>query len=39
LNEKPAPVGEESALFDVEYRRQLFRLAADQVHGEFRETT
>ena len=39
LDEKPAPAGEESALFDVEYRRQLFRWAAQQVHGEFHETT
>jgi RNA polymerase sigma factor (sigma-70 family) len=39
LNEKPAPEGEESAFFDVEFRRQLFRRAADQVCGEFRETT
>jgi RNA polymerase sigma-70 factor (ECF subfamily) len=39
LEEKPAPVGEESALFDIEYRRQLFRWAAEQVRGEFRETT
>ena len=39
LDEKPAPASEESALFDVEYRRQLFRWAAEQVRGEFRETT
>jgi RNA polymerase sigma-70 factor (ECF subfamily) len=39
LNEKPAPAGEESALFDAEYRRQVFRWAAEQVRGEFRDTT
>jgi RNA polymerase sigma-70 factor (ECF subfamily) len=39
LNEKPAPPGDESALFDTEYRRQLFRWAAEQIRGEFRETT
>ena len=39
LEEKPAPAGEESALFDIEYRRQLFCWAAEQVRGEFRETT
>ena len=39
LDEKPAPAGEESTLFDVEYRRQLFRWAAGQVRVEFRETT
>ena len=35
----PAPVGDESVLFDAEYRRQLFRWAADQVRHEFREPT
>lgn len=39
LDEKPAPTGEESALFEVEYRRQVFRWAAEQVREEFRETT
>lgn len=39
LDEKPAPVGEESARFDVEYRRQLFRWVAQQIRGEFREFT
>ncbi len=39
LDEQPAPAGEESALFDVEYRRQLFHWAAEQVRGEFREAT
>ena len=39
LEERPAPEGEMSALFDVEAKRQLFRWAADQVRDEFRETT
>jgi RNA polymerase sigma-70 factor (ECF subfamily) len=39
LEALPAPVGEESALFDEEYRRQIFRWAADQVRPEFREPT
>lgn len=39
LEERPAPEGELSALFDVEAKRQLFRWAADQVRDEFRETT
>jgi len=39
LNEKTAPAGEESVLFDIEYRRQVFRWAAQQVRREFREAT
>ncbi len=39
LAEQPAPDDGESARFDAEYRRQLFRWAADQVRPEFRETT
>ena len=39
LEERPAPEGEMSALFDVETKRQLFHWAADQVRAEFRETT
>lgn len=39
LDERPAPDGKESAMFEVEYRRQVFRWAAEQVRGEFRETT
>lgn len=35
----PAPVGDDSALFDEEYRRRLFQWAADQVRPEFREPT
>ena len=39
LEALPAPAGEESALFDEEYRRQIFRWAADHVRPEFREPT
>ena len=39
LEEQPAPSGPESAMFDEEYRRQRFGWAAEQVRGEFRETT
>lgn len=39
LEALPASAGEESALFDEEYRRQLFRWAADHVRPEFREPT
>ena len=35
----PAPIGDESVLFDAEYRRQLFRWAAEHVRPEFREPT
>lgn len=34
----PAPEGEQSALFDLEQRRQVFRWAADQIRCEFRES-
>lgn len=33
------PAAEESAVFDLEYRRSLFRWAADQVRPEFRPPT
>jgi RNA polymerase sigma-70 factor (ECF subfamily) len=39
LEQQPAPDPEDTALFDSEYRRQLFRWAADRVRGEFRPTT
>ncbi len=39
LEAVPAPPGAESALFDEEYRRQLFRWAAEHVRPEFREPT
>ena len=38
LEEQPAPSAD-SALFDEEYKRRLFGWAADQVRGEFREST
>jgi RNA polymerase sigma factor (sigma-70 family) len=39
LDRVPAPDGAETALFDVEYRRRIFLWAADQVRGEFRQST
>jgi RNA polymerase sigma-70 factor (ECF subfamily) len=39
LEQQPAPDPEDTALFDAEYRRQLFRWAADRIRGEFRPTT
>jgi RNA polymerase sigma factor (sigma-70 family) len=39
LEQQPAPDGEESVLFEGEYRRRLFAWAADRVRQEFRETT
>jgi RNA polymerase sigma factor (sigma-70 family) len=39
LEEQPAPSSEASALFDEEYRRQLFAWAAEQVRREFRDAT
>jgi RNA polymerase sigma factor (sigma-70 family) len=39
LESQPAPPGEESQLFDAEYKRQLFLWAADHVRPEFREQT
>ena len=37
LESLPAPAGDESELFDVEERRQIFRWAADRIRPEFRE--
>ncbi|HWE36299.1 MAG TPA: sigma-70 family RNA polymerase sigma factor, partial [Isosphaeraceae bacterium] len=37
--QQPAPDPDDTALFDAEYRRQLFRWAADRVRDEFRPTT
>ena len=37
LEELPAPASDESALFDLEERRQIFRWAAEQVYREFRD--
>jgi RNA polymerase sigma-70 factor (ECF subfamily) len=39
LEDQAAPDNEDSAQFDEEYRRQLFAWAAEQVRGEFRQTT
>ena len=38
IAELPAPEGEESAMFDLEQRRQVFRWAADRIRCEFRES-
>lgn len=39
LDRVPAPDSAETALFDAEYRRRLFHWAAEQVRGEFRDST
>jgi RNA polymerase sigma-70 factor (ECF subfamily) len=39
LEEQAAPVGEDSALFDRQYQREVFRWAAGQIRGQFHETT
>jgi RNA polymerase sigma factor (sigma-70 family) len=39
LEAQPAPEGEDSALFDAEYRRRIFTLAADRIRGNFQQTT
>jgi RNA polymerase sigma factor (sigma-70 family) len=39
LEEQPAAQGEESALFEAEYRRGLLYWAAEQVRGEFSDLT
>jgi RNA polymerase sigma factor (sigma-70 family) len=39
LEEQPAADGEESALFEIEYRRGLLYWAAEQVRGEFSALT
>ena len=38
FDEVPAPEIDESVLFDVEVKRQIFRWAAEQIRHEFRET-
>ena len=37
LEDRPDPAGEDSALFEAEYRRRLFAWAAERVRGEFSE--
>jgi RNA polymerase sigma-70 factor (ECF subfamily) len=39
LEAQPAPEGQDSALFDVEYRRRLFAWAAERIRGGFHEAT
>ena len=39
LAEQPAPAGEDSALFDLEYKRRAFRWAAEAVREEFAAST
>jgi RNA polymerase sigma-70 factor (ECF subfamily) len=39
LAKQPAPTGEDSALFDLEYKRRVFRWAAESVQTEFAPST
>jgi RNA polymerase sigma factor (sigma-70 family) len=39
LEAQPAPEGDDSALFDAEYRRRVFTWAAERIRGSFHETT
>jgi RNA polymerase sigma-70 factor (ECF subfamily) len=39
MNEQPDPGGENTALFDLEYRRRLFQFAAEIVQEQFEEAT
>jgi RNA polymerase sigma-70 factor (ECF subfamily) len=39
LEELPDPDADESALFEAEYRRRLFRWAVDRCRGDFRDAT
>ncbi len=39
LEAQPAPEGEDSTLFDIEYRRQVFNRAAERVRPSVHETT
>ena len=39
LEARPCPSAADSALFEIEYKRQVFRWAAERVRDEFRWTT
>jgi RNA polymerase sigma-70 factor (ECF subfamily) len=39
LEQQPGPNGDESALFEREYKRELFGRAAARVRGQFRESS
>lgn len=39
LHEQPAPENEDSVLFDIEYKRELFGWACREIQQEFSETT
>ena len=39
LEEQPAPEGEDSAVFDQQYKRRLFHWAADRIRADFQDTT
>jgi RNA polymerase sigma factor (sigma-70 family) len=39
LEDRASPSREDSALFELEYRRQLFEWASDRIRTEFQETT
>jgi RNA polymerase sigma factor (sigma-70 family) len=39
LEAQPAPEGEDSVLFEAEYRRRVFACAADRIRGSFHQTT
>ena len=39
LEAQPAPEGNDTALFDAEYRRRLFIWAAERIRGHFHEST
>ncbi len=39
LNEQPNPDGDPATVWEQEYRQQLFRLAAEQIRGDFAENT
>jgi RNA polymerase sigma-70 factor (ECF subfamily) len=39
LDQQPDPACEESSQFDMEYRREVFRFAAEHVRGQVKENT